>query len=199
VRVDKQDSRTESTAVPEPEVRAALKRILESAEFAKAKRVGESEGRHDPVRIEVPKGRYNPTFKWHGEVAQPPQAPKPQFVPGSPTPAFKNPRYLIGGLVYALRGSLERDGGQIRVNVQLIDITNNATIWADRFDGKVTKTGLRNGLETRVTFRGQWTSSISTAYPRTGTEIAITHDLPADAPCGKNGRFQQTPASGGQP
>jgi len=310
VRVDKQDFRTESTAVPEPEVRAALKRVLESAEFAKAKRVGgflrfateevlagrgdrlkafsiacevygrdesfdprsdtivrveagrlrrrlaayyESEGRHDPVRIEVPKGRYNPTFKWHGEVAQPPQAPKPQFVPGSPTPAFKNPRYLIGGLVlaivaivagwpflerseepplnatganhsgqskastpllavlpfatlsndpfedrlaaglveaiitdltklsglsvmahasllnlapgaanlgaierqfgatHALRGSLERDGGQIRVNVQLIDIMNDATIWADRFDGKVTEPlALQDTLADRV-------------------------------------------------
>jgi len=305
-----EESRTESTAVPDPEVRSALKRVLESVEFRKAKRVGEflrfateevlagrgdrlkafsiarevygrdesfdprsdtivrveagrlrsrlaayyeSEGRHDPVRIEVPKGRYNPTFKWHDELAQQPQAPKPRFAAVLPTPAFKIPHYLMGSLVFAivaivagwfflerseeaalnetgtnhagqsrastpllavlplatlssdpfedrlaaglveaiitdltklsglsvmahasllnlapgaatlgaiesqfgathaLRGSLERDSDQIRVNVQLIDIANNATIWADRFDGKVTEPlALQDTLADRI-------------------------------------------------
>lgn len=297
MRVDENDSQAEDTSVPESEVRAALARILESAEFGRAKRVGEflrftveevlagrgdrlkafsiarevygrdetfdprtdtivrveagrlrhrltayyeSEGRHDRVLIEVPKGRYKPRFRWHDEATQPRQTRKANLVPRSPSPALKDPRYVIGGLVlaivamvagwhlverpeeakrgkvgaqiayqsedslpllaviplstlsndpveyrlaaglveavitdltklsgmsvmahasvlsltpdevnlraiqdqfgatHALRGSLERDGGQIRVNVQLIEIKTNATIWADRFDGKIT-------------------------------------------------------------
>jgi adenylate cyclase len=40
------------------------------------------------------------------------------------------------GATHALRGSLEHGGDRIRVNVQLIDIVNRTTIWADRLDGK---------------------------------------------------------------
>ena len=41
------------------------------------------------------------------------------------------------GATHALRGSLERKGDLIRVNVQLVDLDNNTTVWADRLDGKV--------------------------------------------------------------
>jgi len=310
VRFDMTDTRTGNTAVPEPEVRAALKRILESAEFGKAKRVraflrfateealagrGDrlkafsiaqevygrdesfdprsdtivrveagrlrqrltayyaSEGRHDPVRIEVPKGSYNPTFRWNTEVAKAPQVPEPKTVLTSATSTFRTRCYVIGfvalaivaivagwsfleqseepalstqgtshesqstastpllailplttvandpfedrlaaglveaiitdltkisglsvmahasllsldpgavdlgtigsqfGATHALRGSLERDGERIRINVQLIDIKTNATIWADRFDGKVTEPlALQDALADRI-------------------------------------------------
>jgi len=41
------------------------------------------------------------------------------------------------GATHALRGSLESEGELIRVNVQLVDIASNTTIWADRLDGTV--------------------------------------------------------------
>jgi len=41
------------------------------------------------------------------------------------------------GATHALRGSLERDGDLVRVNVQLIELGSNAMLWADRLDGKV--------------------------------------------------------------
>lgn len=298
MRVSQEDPLTASAAVPAPEVRAALERILESAEFARAKRVGEflrfaaeevlagrgerlkafpiarevygrdetfdprsdtivrveagrlrrrlaayyeSEGQHDPVRIEIPKGGYNPTFRWNKAATDPPPVPQPQSVRETTTGTGRRPRYLIGALVlaivaifagwtlnerskeaasnapgvvregqsgaptallavlplvtlsndpledrlagglveaiitdltklsqlsvmahasllnlepgvvdlstiasrfgatHALRGSLERDGDLIRVNVQLINIATNATIWADRLDGKASE------------------------------------------------------------
>jgi adenylate cyclase len=40
------------------------------------------------------------------------------------------------GVTHALRGSLEQEDDQIRVNVQLIDIGNGATIWAERLDSE---------------------------------------------------------------
>jgi tetratricopeptide (TPR) repeat protein len=40
------------------------------------------------------------------------------------------------GATHALRGSLEHENDQIRVNVQLIDIDNGTTIWADRLDSE---------------------------------------------------------------
>ena len=40
------------------------------------------------------------------------------------------------GATHALRGSLEHEGEQIRVNVQLVDITSGTTIWADRLDSE---------------------------------------------------------------
>lgn len=41
------------------------------------------------------------------------------------------------GATHALRGSLERQGDLIRVNVQLIDISSSKTIWADRLDARM--------------------------------------------------------------
>jgi len=41
------------------------------------------------------------------------------------------------GATHALRGSLEREDDLIRVNVQLVDLDNNTTLWADRLDGNV--------------------------------------------------------------
>jgi len=310
VRVSQDHFRSEGTSVPEPEVRAAVERILESAEFARAKRVGEflrfaaeevlagrgdrlkafsiarevygrdesfdprsdtivrveagrlrqrlaayyeSEGRHDPVRIEIPKGGYNPTFRWTEEVTDHPGVSGPLPVPEATPGALRNPRYVIGGLVlaivaivagwallerseqaaltspgtvregqsrasavllavlpletrsndpledrlaaglveaivtdltklsglsvmahaslldlepgadnliaiarrfgatHALRGSLERSGDLIRVNVQLIDIATNATIWGDRLDGEISEPlALQDTLADRV-------------------------------------------------
>lgn len=39
------------------------------------------------------------------------------------------------GATHALRGSLEREGDLIRINVQLIEIASSTTIWADRLEG----------------------------------------------------------------
>lgn len=39
------------------------------------------------------------------------------------------------GVRYALEGSVQRLDEQVRLNVQLIDLENGRTLWADRFDG----------------------------------------------------------------
>ena len=55
------------------------------------------------------------------------------------------------GANHALRGSLELEDDQIRVNVQLIDIINGTTIWADRLDGKAQDLlGLQDVLAARI-------------------------------------------------
>jgi adenylate cyclase len=41
------------------------------------------------------------------------------------------------GATHALRGSLEREGDLIRINVQLIEIASSTTIWADRLEGNM--------------------------------------------------------------
>jgi adenylate cyclase len=41
------------------------------------------------------------------------------------------------GVRYVLEGSVQRDQGRVRVNVQLIDAASGAHIWADRFDEDV--------------------------------------------------------------
>ena len=38
------------------------------------------------------------------------------------------------GVRYVLEGSVQRDQGRLRVNVQLIDAQSGAHIWADRFE-----------------------------------------------------------------
>jgi TolB-like protein len=39
------------------------------------------------------------------------------------------------GVRYVLEGSVRRVGGRVRITAQLIDATNGAHLWADRFDG----------------------------------------------------------------
>ena len=41
------------------------------------------------------------------------------------------------GVRYVLEGSVRRAGDRVRINAQLIDASNGAHIWADRFDGKL--------------------------------------------------------------
>ena len=41
------------------------------------------------------------------------------------------------GVRYVLEGSIRKAGNRVRVTGQLIDATNGAHIWADRFDGKI--------------------------------------------------------------
>ncbi|HZC15877.1 MAG TPA: TIR domain-containing protein [Caulobacteraceae bacterium] len=41
------------------------------------------------------------------------------------------------GVRYVLEGSVQRGGVRLRVNVQLIDAANGATLWADRFDKEI--------------------------------------------------------------
>jgi adenylate cyclase len=41
------------------------------------------------------------------------------------------------GVRYVLEGSVQRAGGKLRVNAQLIDALTGGHVWADRFDGKV--------------------------------------------------------------
>jgi adenylate cyclase len=43
------------------------------------------------------------------------------------------------GVRYALEGSVRRSDNEIRVNVQLIDTETGALVWADRFDGDLSK------------------------------------------------------------
>jgi adenylate cyclase len=38
------------------------------------------------------------------------------------------------GVRYVLEGAVQRDGNRVRVTVQLVDTTNNAELWADRFE-----------------------------------------------------------------
>jgi TolB-like protein len=41
------------------------------------------------------------------------------------------------GVRYVLEGSVRKAGGRLRITAQLIDATNGAHIWADRFDGSL--------------------------------------------------------------
>jgi hypothetical protein len=41
------------------------------------------------------------------------------------------------GVRYVLEGSVRKTGGRVRITAQLIEATNGAHIWADRFDGSL--------------------------------------------------------------
>jgi adenylate cyclase len=41
------------------------------------------------------------------------------------------------GVRYVLEGSVRKAGGRVRITAQLIDATNSAHLWADRFDGSL--------------------------------------------------------------
>jgi len=41
------------------------------------------------------------------------------------------------GVRYLLEGSVRKAGGRVRITAQLIDATNGAHLWADRFDGSL--------------------------------------------------------------
>ena len=41
------------------------------------------------------------------------------------------------GVGYVLEGSVRKAGGRVRITAQLIDATNGAHVWADRFDGSL--------------------------------------------------------------
>ena len=41
------------------------------------------------------------------------------------------------GVRYALEGSVRKGGNRVRITAQLIDATNGAHLWADRFDGEL--------------------------------------------------------------
>jgi adenylate cyclase len=42
------------------------------------------------------------------------------------------------GVRYVLEGTVQRDGNRVGVTVQLVDATNNAELWADRFEEDIT-------------------------------------------------------------
>src|SRR6202035_2041863 len=47
---------------------------------------------------------------------------------------------LVGrelGVRYVLEGSVRKGGNRVRITAQLIDATNGAHLWADRFDGEL--------------------------------------------------------------
>jgi adenylate cyclase len=41
------------------------------------------------------------------------------------------------GVRYVLEGSVRKSGGRVRITAQLVDVTNGAHLWADRFDGSL--------------------------------------------------------------
>jgi adenylate cyclase len=41
------------------------------------------------------------------------------------------------GVRYVLEGSVRRGSNRVRVNAQLIDASNGAHLWADRYDGQI--------------------------------------------------------------
>ncbi len=41
------------------------------------------------------------------------------------------------GVRYVLEGSVRRGGNRVRITAQLVDATNGAHLWADRFDGSL--------------------------------------------------------------
>src|SRR5438552_1711003 len=41
------------------------------------------------------------------------------------------------GVRYVLEGSVRKGGNRVRITAQLIDATNGAHLWADRFDGSL--------------------------------------------------------------
>jgi adenylate cyclase len=55
------------------------------------------------------------------------------------------------GVRYILEGSVQRSGGQIRINTQLIYAESNADLWAERFDANASDPfALQNELTTRI-------------------------------------------------
>jgi TolB-like protein len=42
------------------------------------------------------------------------------------------------GVRYALEGSVQREPGRMRINVQLIDVETGTHLWAERFDKPLT-------------------------------------------------------------
>jgi len=55
------------------------------------------------------------------------------------------------GVRYVLEGSVQRSGGQVRVNAQLIDADADVHLWADRFDGDVANLFvLQNEVTSRI-------------------------------------------------
>jgi adenylate cyclase len=57
------------------------------------------------------------------------------------------------GVRYVLEGSVRRSGNQVRVNAQLIDASNNAHLWAERFDDDV---GDPLAIQNEITSRNSW-------------------------------------------
>jgi len=55
------------------------------------------------------------------------------------------------GVRYVLEGSVQRSGGQVRINAQLIEAESDADLWAERFDdGASDLFSLQNEITTRI-------------------------------------------------
>src|SRR5262249_35307458 len=55
------------------------------------------------------------------------------------------------GIRYVVEGSVRRAGEQVQINVQLIDATTGAQIWADHFEGKRRNLSeLQNDVTSRI-------------------------------------------------
>jgi len=55
------------------------------------------------------------------------------------------------GVRYALEGSVQRSGNQVRVNAQLIDAESDAHLWAERFEGNTSDLfALQNEITARI-------------------------------------------------
>ena len=55
------------------------------------------------------------------------------------------------GVQYVLQGSIQRGGEKVRVTAQLVETTNGAQLWSDRFDGDITDLfGLQDLITARI-------------------------------------------------
>ena len=80
------------------------------------------------------------------------------------------------GVRYVLEGSVQRDAGRVRVNVQLVDAETGEHLWADRFDKPASRSFPNAGRNRRPSRQSTWSGT----YPpprRGGRSRAPTPDL----------------------
>ena len=80
------------------------------------------------------------------------------------------------GVRYVLEGSVRKGGNRVRITAQLIDATNGAHLWADRFDG-----ALKDVFELQERWRQAWPAS-SSRHCRARRSLVRLNDRPMISP-----------------